>query len=49
MKNKNFFFEKIIVNQNGNLSIAKRFLDNTSECRFDTVKFQKKTINLDIF
>jgi N-acetylneuraminate synthase len=37
---------EIGINHNGDLSIAKKLIDNAKSANFDAVKFQKRTINV---
>lgn len=46
MLNKTFLIAEIGINHNGDINIAKKLIDNASECGFDAVKFQKRTINI---
>ncbi len=46
MVNKTFLIAEIGINHNGDINIAKKLIDNSSECGFDAVKFQKRTINI---
>lgn len=41
-----FFLAEIGINHNGDLSIAKRLIDAAFACRWDCVKFQKRTPEL---
>ncbi len=43
---KPFIIGEIGINHNGDLSIAKKLIDNAVKARFDAVKFQKRDINL---
>ena len=43
---KPFIIGEIGINHNGDLSIAKKLIDNAVNARFDAVKFQKRDINL---
>ena len=38
---KPFIIGEIGINHNGDLSIAKKLIDNAVNARFDAVKFQK--------
>ena len=46
MINKIFLIAEIGINHNGDMNIAKQLIDNAVECRFDAVKFQKRTIDI---
>ena len=47
MINKNLFtIAEIGINHNGDMNIAKKLIDNSKEAGFDSVKFQKRTIDL---
>jgi len=43
---KIFLIAEIGINHNGDLSIAKKLIDNAKETGFDAVKFQKRDINI---
>jgi N-acetylneuraminate synthase len=40
-----FIVGEIGINHNGDVAIAKKLIDQAVECRFDAVKFQKRTID----
>tara|TARA_B100000575_G_C23051326_1_gene605199 strand:- start:302 stop:1156 length:855 start_codon:yes stop_codon:yes gene_type:complete len=42
---KIFIIAEIGINHNGDLKIAKKLIENASECGADAVKFQKRTVN----
>jgi N-acetylneuraminate synthase len=44
--NKIFFIAEIGINHNGDIEIAKKLIDNAVDAGFDSVKFQKRTIDL---
>ena len=44
MINKIYLIAEIGINHNGDLSIAKKLIDNAKDVGFDSVKFQKRTI-----
>jgi N-acetylneuraminate synthase len=44
MINNIYLIAEIGINHNGNLDIAKKLIDNAKEAKFDSVKFQKRTI-----
>ena len=46
MLKKPYLIAEIGINHNGDLSIAKKLIDNAVEANFDSVKFQKRDINL---
>ena len=41
-----YFIAEIGINHNGDLKIAKKLIDNACEAGFDSVKFQKRTIDI---
>ena len=43
---KIFYIAEIGINHNGSLELAKKLIDNAKEAGFDSVKFQKRTIEL---
>ena len=43
---KPYLIAEIGINHNGSLEIAKKLIDAAEECRFDSVKFQKREIEL---
>lgn len=43
---KIFLIAEIGINHNGDIRIAKKLIDNAAECKFDAVKFQKRTIDI---
>tara|TARA_B100000780_G_C21125383_1_gene456479 strand:- start:3288 stop:4133 length:846 start_codon:yes stop_codon:yes gene_type:complete len=45
MKNNIFLIGEIGINHNGDLNIAKTLIDNAKLANFDSVKFQKRTLN----
>ena len=46
INNKIFLIAEIGINHNGDMTIAKKLIDNAVECGFDSVKFQKRTIDI---
>lgn len=46
MNNKPYTIAEIGINHNGDLSIAKKLIDEAQMAGFDSVKFQKRDINL---
>jgi N-acetylneuraminate synthase len=46
MIKKPYLIAEIGINHNGSLDIAKKLIDSAKECRFDAVKFQKRTIDI---
>lgn len=44
--NKPFLIAEIGINHNGDLDIAKKLIKNSKNCGFDSVKFQKRTIDI---
>ncbi len=44
MQNKIFYIAEIGINHNGNVKIAKKLIDKAVEAGFNSVKFQKRTI-----
>ena len=45
-KNKPFLIGEIGINHNGDVKIAKELIKNAKDCKFDAVKFQKRTIDI---
>ena len=45
MINNIYLIAEIGINHNGDLKIAKKLIDNAKEANFDSVKFQKRTID----
>ncbi len=43
---KPYLIAEIGINHNGDLNIAKQLIKNAKDCGFDSVKFQKRTINI---
>ena len=43
---KPYLIAEIGINHNGDIKIAKQLIKNAKECGFDSVKFQKRTINI---
>ena len=43
---KIYFIAEIGINHNGDLEIAKKLIDCAKDAGFDSVKFQKRDINL---
>ena len=43
---KPYFIAEIGINHNGNIDIAKQLIKNAKESGFDSVKFQKRTIDI---
>ena len=43
--NKIFYIAEIGINHNGNISIAKELIKKAKDTGFNSVKFQKRTIN----
>jgi N-acetylneuraminate synthase len=43
---KPFLIAEIGINHNGDIKIAKQLIKNAKDCRFDSVKFQKRTIDI---
>jgi len=41
-----YLIGEIGINHNGDLSLAKKLIDNCKAAGFDSVKFQKRTIDL---
>ena len=41
-----YLIAEIGINHNGDIKIAKQLIKNAKDCKFDAVKFQKRTINL---
>lgn len=46
MLKRPYLIAEIGINHNGDLNIAKKLIDNAVEANFDSVKFQKRDINL---
>ena len=46
MINNIYLIAEIGINHNGDLNIAKQLIDNAKSAKFDSVKFQKRTIDL---
>ena len=46
INSKIFLIAEIGINHNGDIKIAKKLIDNAAECKFDAVKFQKRTIDI---
>tara|TARA_Y100000389_G_C17380514_1_gene474124 strand:+ start:378 stop:1229 length:852 start_codon:yes stop_codon:yes gene_type:complete len=46
INNKIFLIAEIGINHNGDMNIVKKLIDNAVECGFDSVKFQKRTIDI---
>ena len=46
MITKPYLIAEIGINHNGDIKIAKQLIKNAKDCKFDAVKFQKRTINL---
>ena len=46
MINNIYLIAEIGINHNGDLEIAKKLIDNAKDSKFDSVKFQKRTIEL---
>ena len=44
MINNIYLIAEIGINHNGDLEIAKKLIDNAKDAKFDSVKFQKRTI-----
>lgn len=42
---KPFLIAEIGINHNGDINIAKQLIKNAKDCKFDAVKFQKRTID----
>ena len=43
---KPYLIAEIGINHNGDINIAKRLIKNAKDCGFNSVKFQKRTINI---
>ena len=43
---KPYLIAEIGINHNGDINIAKRLIKNAIDCGFNSVKFQKRTINI---
>ena len=43
---KPYLIAEIGINHNGDIKIAKQLIKNAKDCRFDAVKFQKRTIDI---
>ena len=43
---KPYLIAEIGINHNGDINIAKQLIKNAKDCGFDSVKFQKRTINI---
>ena len=43
---KPYLIAEIGINHNGDIEIAKQLIKNAKDCGFDSVKFQKRTINI---
>ena len=43
---KPYLIAEIGINHNGDINIAKKLIKNAKDCGFDSVKFQKRTINI---
>ena len=43
---KPYLIAEIGINHNGDVNIAKQLIKNAKDCGFDSVKFQKRTINI---
>lgn len=43
---KPYLIAEIGINHNGDLKIAKKLINNAKDCGFDSVKFQKRTIDI---
>ena len=41
-----FLVAEIGINHNGDINIAKQLIKNAKDCKFDAVKFQKRTIEI---
>jgi N-acetylneuraminate synthase len=46
MINNIYLIAEIGINHNGDLNITKQLIDNAKSAKFDSVKFQKRTIDL---
>ena len=40
-----YIIAEIGINHNGDIKIAKKLIENASECGADAVKFQKRTVD----
>ena len=43
---KPYLIAEIGINHNGDLNIAKKLIKNAKDCGLDSVKFQKRTIDI---
>ena len=43
---KPYLIAEIGINHNGDIKIARQLIKNAKDCRFDAVKFQKRTIDI---
>lgn len=43
---KPYLIAEIGINHNGDINIAKKLIKNAKDCKFDAVKFQKRTIEI---
>jgi N-acetylneuraminate synthase len=43
---KPYLIAEIGINHNGNIDIAKQLIKNAKDCKFNAVKFQKRTIDI---
>ena len=43
---KPYLIAEIGINHNGDLKITKQLINNAKDCGFDSVKFQKRTIDI---
>ena len=46
MINKPYLIAEIGINHNGDIKIAEKLIKNAKECGFDSVKFQKRDIDI---
>ena len=46
MIKKPYLIAEIGINHNGDMKIAKQLIKNAKDCRFDAVKFQKRTLDI---
>jgi N-acetylneuraminate synthase len=46
MIKKPYLIAEIGINHNGDIKIAKQLIKNAKDCRFDAVKFQKRTLDI---
>ena len=44
-KKKVFIIAEIGINHNGDIELAKKLIDLSKDCKFDAVKFQKRTVD----